>query len=92
MNRGMLVVPCIVICLLMNVLCFLLMGIDKRRARKGAYRIPEATLFLTAALFGATGGTIAMKLFRHKTRHLSFRIAFPAMMVLQWLLMGMLIL
>ena len=69
--------------LLVNLLLFVLMGIDKRRARMGAWRIPERTLFLTAALGGSIGGIIGMQLFRHKTKHLSFKLGFPAILTAQ---------
>lgn len=63
--------------LLLNVLCFFLMGEDKRRARRGKYRIAEKHLFLAAALGGALGGTFGMYVFHHKTRHWKFRLFFP---------------
>ena len=66
-----------------DVLAMLLMLSDKRRARRGERRIPEATLFLAALLGGALGGTVGMFLFRHKTRHLSFRVGFPLIALIQ---------
>lgn len=69
--------------LMMNALSFCLMGIDKRRARQGKWRVPERTLFLAAALFGGLGGVLGMKVFRHKTRHASFRIGFPVLLIAQ---------
>ncbi len=69
--------------LVADVLTMLLMLSDKRRARKGERRIPEATLFLAALLGGALGGTLGMFLFRHKTRHLSFRVGFPLLALIQ---------
>ena len=71
------------ILLVMNVLAFALMGIDKMKAKQGAWRIPEKTLFTVAALFGALGGTIGMNFFRHKTKHWQFKYGFPALMVVQ---------
>ena len=68
---------------LMNLLAFALMGIDKRRAKTGRWRIPEKTLFLAAALFGGLGGTLGMFLFRHKTKHWYFRVFFPLFLLLQ---------
>ncbi|MBQ4424636.1 MAG: DUF1294 domain-containing protein [Lachnospiraceae bacterium] len=67
----------------MNLLAFSLMGIDKGRAKKGKWRIPEKTLFLAAALFGGLGGTLGMLFFRHKTKHWYFRLFFPLFMLLQ---------
>ncbi len=72
-----------VILLVMNVLAFTLMAIDKKRARAGEWRIPEKTLFLVTGLFGGLGGTLGMHLLRHKTKHWYFRIGFPALLVLQ---------
>ncbi|MBQ8654753.1 MAG: DUF1294 domain-containing protein [Clostridia bacterium] len=66
-----------------NLVCFTLMGIDKRRAVRGRRRIRERTLFLSAALFGALGGVIGMQVFRHKTKHRSFCIGFPALLTVQ---------
>ena len=69
--------------LVMNVLAFALMGIDKVKAKAGAWRIPEKTLFLVTALFGGLGGTLGMNVFRHKTKHWYFKIGFPALLVIQ---------
>ena len=66
-----------------NCLAFTLMGIDKVRARAGRWRIPERTLLLSAACFGALGGMAGMLIFRHKTRHGRFRYGLPAMLVCQ---------
>lgn len=72
----------------MNILSFLLMYSDKRRAKNGKWRIPEKTLFLFAACFGALGGVLGMRLLRHKTRHWQFRIFFPLMLVVQAVLLA----
>ena len=68
---------------LMNLVSFALMGMDKRRARLGKWRIRERTLFLAAACFGALGGTLGMFLFHHKTKHWYFRLGFPALLIAQ---------
>ena len=60
---------------------FALMGIDKDRARRGAWRISERALFLPALLGGALGGTLGMHVFRHKTRHWYFRYGFPLLLL-----------
>lgn len=67
----------------MNVVAFALMGIDKHKARAGKWRIKETTLFLVTALFGGLGGTLGMFVFRHKTKHWYFKIGFPALLVVQ---------
>ncbi len=67
----------------LNIISFLLMRSDKQRARKNRRRIPERTLFLSAALFGALGGTLGMFVFRHKTKHWYFRVFFPVLLLLQ---------
>ena len=59
------------------------MGIDKRKAIKHQYRIPEKTLFLVAILGGSLGGFLGMELFRHKTKHMKFVIGFPAIFLIQ---------
>lgn len=66
-----------------NLFSFLLMGWDKRCARRGKWRVPERNLFLAALCFGAMGGTLGMFAFRHKTKHWYFRIFFPALMIVQ---------
>ena len=77
--------------ILINAVGFVLMLSDKRRARRGAWRIPEATL-MTVALAGGSIGTMAgMYLFRHKTRHSKFTLGLPMIFLLQILLMGILI-
>ena len=66
-----------------NLVAFALMGIDKQRAKKHLWRIPEKTLFLAVILGGGIGGTAGMFFFRHKTRHWYFRFFFPLLAVLQ---------
>ena len=74
----------LLICLAaVNVAAFAAMGIDKARAKAGAWRIPEATLFLLAVLGGSVGGILGMQLFHHKTRHKTFTVGFPAILVCQ---------
>lgn len=75
---------------LINLIGFVLMGIDKRRAIKRRWRIPERKLFWTALLFGSIGVLIGMYVFRHKTRHLSFAIGIPAILVIQLLALSLL--
>lgn len=67
----------------MSLVSFLVMGSDKRRAKQGARRVPEARLFLLALLGGGVGGLLGMYVFRHKTRHLQFALGFPLIAVVQ---------
>lgn len=83
--------PLLCYLLLINLTAFFLMGTDKRRARRGARRIPEKRLFLAALLGGGAGAVLGMQMFRHKTRHWYFRFGLPAILILQlallfWLL------
>ena len=66
-----------------NLLTLFLMGFDKHRARRGGRRIRERTLLLCSACFGGFGALLGMFLFRHKTKHLRFRILLPLFCVLQ---------
>ena len=59
---------------------------DKRRAKKGEWRIPEQTLFLITALGGGIGTIAGMYTFRHKTKKLRFVIGFPAILILEIIL------
>lgn len=78
----------LVVLIVMNLLAFALMGIDKAKAKSGAWRIPEKTLFLVTALFGGLGGTLGMKVFRHKTKHWYFKWGFPALLAVQIVLLA----
>ena len=71
---------------LMNLIGFALMGIDKHKAIKGAFRIPEATLFVVAIIGGSIGSIFGMYTFRHKTRHKKFVYGMPAVLIIQVLL------
>lgn len=62
---------------LWNLVVFAIYGIDKRRARKGGRRISESALLFFAFAMGAVGAFIAMQVFRHKTRHIKFKILVP---------------
>ena len=66
-----------------NLLTFAVYGIDKRRARRGQWRVPERTLFLLAILGGSVGALAGMYGFRHKTRHWYFRFGIPAILLVQ---------
>lgn len=73
--------------IIINVIGFIIMGVDKKRAIRGAWRISEASLFLTALLGGALGCTLGMHHFRHKTRHWYFKYGMPSIFVVQILLL-----
>ena len=75
-----------------NLLLFVLMGVDKAKAKRGSRRVPEATLFFLAVVGGSLGGLLGMAVFRHKTLHKSFRIGFPVILIAQLALAGYLIL
>lgn len=77
--------------LLINALAFALMLIDKYKARKNLWRIPEATLLTTAVLGGSLGAFMGMRLARHKTLHLKFSIGLPVILVVQIILFIVLI-
>ena len=66
-----------------NLLAFLLMYSDKRRAKSKKSRIPEKTLFVTAALGGSIGAMLGMWAFRHKTKHQTFVYGMPAILLAQ---------
>jgi uncharacterized membrane protein YsdA (DUF1294 family) len=73
---------------IINVVAYLVMSDDKRRARQRKERIPERTLFLLAFIGGALGVLIAMNTKRHKTKHMSFRIGIPLLLLLNAVLYG----
>lgn len=66
-----------------NIIAFFMYGLDKSKAKRGAWRIPEATLLGIAFFGGALGAFLGMKVFRHKTKHVQFFIGVPVMLVLQ---------
>ncbi len=66
-----------------NAFAFAMMGIDKAKARKGAWRIPEKTLFISAILGGSVGAWLGMYVFRHKTRHWYFVVGMPLIFAIQ---------
>lgn len=68
---------------IINIVAFLLMYEDKRRAKKKLWRISERTLFTAALLGGSIGGLCGMYYFRHKTKHWQFRIGFPVILCVQ---------
>lgn len=69
--------------LLINVIGFLIMYVDKQKAKKGKWRIQEKTLFIVTALGGGIGTIAGMKVFRHKTQKVAFVIGFPLITILE---------
>lgn len=63
--------------LIINIFTFCIYGIDKRKAKKGKWRISEATLLLSAFVGGSVGALIAMYSFHHKTKHWKFKLGIP---------------
>lgn len=68
---------------LINAIGFVLMLADKRMAQKKLWRIPESTLFTAAAFGGSIGCIAGMYAFRHKTKHLTFTLGMPAILIAQ---------
>ena len=68
--------------LIINIIAFFLYGIDKRKAVRNKWRIPEATLVLFAAIGGALGALLGMLVWHHKTRKWKFRILVPLFLIL----------
>lgn len=69
---------------IINIIALAAMGIDKKKAEKKEWRIPENRLFLYVILGGGIGGTLGMFLFRHKTKHAGFRILFPLITIAEY--------
>lgn len=68
---------------IVNIWAFALMGIDKSKAKRGAWRIPERTLFISAIIGGSIGAISGMYTFRHKTRHTRFVAGMPLILIIQ---------
>jgi uncharacterized membrane protein YsdA (DUF1294 family) len=74
--------------IIMNLIGLFVMKIDKDRAKNHQYRISEKTLWLVALFGGAVGTTAGMQLFRHKTKHVNFKIGFPILAVAEVILLS----
>lgn len=77
--------------LLLNIIGFALMGIDKERAKKRKWRIKEKNLFLVAFIGGSLGSILGMQFFRHKTKHMKFIIGMPLILILHVIIIGLVI-
>ena len=75
---------------IINAVGFILMLVDKIKAKKNLWRIPEATLFLAAALGGSIGSIAGMYTFRHKTKHVKFILGMPLILAAQIILVVLL--
>lgn len=67
---------------IINSYCFILMGMDKRSAKKHKRRVPEKQFFMLSAIGGAAGSLLGMRQYRHKTKHRSFVIGIPLLLAL----------
>lgn len=70
--------------LLINVIAFLMYGVDKSKARRHAWRIPEKVLLGVAVIGGSVGALLGMSVFHHKTRKPKFYIGVPLIMILEF--------
>lgn len=73
----------IIYLIIINIIAFAMMGIDKYKAKHNKWRIPEKNLFISAILLGSIGAILGMQYFRHKTKHKSFVIGMPAILIFQ---------
>jgi uncharacterized membrane protein YsdA (DUF1294 family) len=71
------------ILLTLNLLTFIIYGIDKFKAKKAKWRIPESTLLLLAVFGGSIGAWLGLQVWRHKTQHKKFYIGIPMILTLQ---------
>ena len=69
--------------IVINVVTFLVYGIDKWKAKQGSWRISEATLLMLAVIGGTIGALLGMQVWRHKTMHLKFKYGLPLILLAQ---------
>ena len=69
--------------IVINIVTFLVYGIDKWKAKQGSWRISEATLLILAAIGGSIGALLGMKVWRHKTQHKKFKFGLPLILLAQ---------
>ena len=69
--------------LAINIVSFFLYGIDKYKAKKNKWRIPEATLLMIAVIGGSIGAWVGMRLWHHKTMHKKFKYGIPLIIIMQ---------
>lgn len=68
---------------LINLITFIAFGVDKYKARRNKWRIPESNLIFLSIMGGSTGGMLSMLIFRHKTHKMKFKIGMPSILVFQ---------
>ena len=83
---GVLELIAVIYIIVVNVIGFAMCKIDKTKAKKGEWRIPEKSFFITAALGGAIGVYSGMYFFRHKTKHWYFVVGIPAIFIVEVIL------
>ena len=74
--------------IVINIVTFLVYGIDKWKAKQGSWRISEATLLILAAIGGSIGALLGMKIWHHKTMHKKFKYGLPLIPIIQIILIG----
>lgn len=81
-------IPVTIFLVVMNAITFIAFGIDKMRAKRGKWRIPEATLLTLAIAGGSIGALLGMKVWHHKTQHRRFKYGLPLILTLQTALLA----
>ena len=74
--------------IVINIVTFLVYGIDKWKAKQGSWRISETTLLILAVIGGSIGALLGMKVWRHKTMHKKFKYGLPLILIIQNILIG----
>ncbi|MEG1481217.1 DUF1294 domain-containing protein [Clostridium sp.] len=72
--------------LVINIVGFISMFIDKEKAKRHKWRIPENTLMFIALIGGSVGSILGMEVFRHKTKHMKFKLGLPVILIVQIIL------
>ena len=74
---------CLYYLIFINIITFMMYGIDKQKAKKGKWRISEATLLMMAIVGGSIGAWAGMRIWHHKTMHKKFQYGIPAIIIMQ---------
>ena len=74
--------------IVINIVTFLVYGIDKWKAKQGSWRISEATLLILAVIGGSIGALLGMRVWHHKTMHKKFKYGLPLILIIQIILIG----